>query len=339
LCKFNERVSQIACSGRSVADGFWLARRLAWPVLGYTAQVYPAPRRAAFISQLAVQRLAHLPHHGVPPALLRSLPTVGDLELLPLDVFISASRALASARLAPLASAMLMRLRSEVSISVLRPLCSLGPSGGVCPNFLFQPLGWDGAALAAHVDAARVILDCALASFAQRGRIQTGLAPRRNGRTISTAEVARSLEPCLSSAALGALLCRRVKLWLPERLVPRELAILATGFVAILASSPAPARWAALKFLCNSWTLGHRFSGVAPPCPACGAPSGERLQHLVLCRAFWAPLLASRPELRSATFASLALAEHSPGSLRLAYAALAEPSAAAWPLRVRAARP
>ena len=326
--KLAERVSQIACSGRSVADGLWLARRLAWPVLGYTAQIYPAPRRAAFTSQLAVQRLAHLPHHGVPPALLRSLPTVGDLELLPLDLYISASRALASDRLAPIASAMLARLNRVVVASVLRPLGSLSSSGGVCPNFLFQPLGWDGAALALHVDAARGMMACALATF----------VPRRNGHTIRTADIARSLEPCLSSAALGALLDARVRLWLPVRLVPRDLANLASAFVNLLAKSPAPARWATLKFLCNAWTLGHRFGGVTPPCPACGFPAGERLQHLVSCRAFWAPLLAQRPELRSATFATLALAAHSPASLRLAFAALAVPSSAAWPLRVRAAR-
>ena len=61
-------------------------------------------------------------------------------------------------------------------------------------------------------------------------------------------------------------------------------------------------------------------------------------KHLVLWRAFWAPLLVTRPEMRSATFAALALSEYSPGLMRLAFAALAEPSAAAWPLRVRAAR-
>ena len=328
MSKQAERMSQIACSGRSVADGLWLARRLAWPVLGYTAQIYPAPRRAAFTSQLAVQRIAHLPHHGVPPALLRSLPTVGDLELLPLDLFVCASRALASARLAPIASAMLARMHRVVAASVLRPLGSLSSSGGIRSNFLFQPLGWDGAALAMHVDEARGMMACALASF----------TPRRIGRAITTADVARSLEPCLSSVALGALLGERVKLWLPARLVPRELALLAAGFVILLAKSPAPARWAALKFLCNAWTLGHRFGGVTPPCPACGFPLGERLQHIVACRAFWAPILAMRPELSSATFAALALAEHSPKSFRLAFAALATPGCAAWPLRVRAAR-
>jgi hypothetical protein len=329
MCKFAERVSQISCSGRSVADGLWLARRLAWPVLGYIAQVYPAPRRAAFSGQLAVQRIAHLPHHGVPPALLRSLPTVGDLELLPLDLFITASRALASARLAPIASAMLTRLHNAVVASELRPLSSLDSSGGLRPNFPFQPLGWDGAALAFHVGEAREILAHALVS----------VAPRRAGRALSAADVARVLEPRLSSAALGALLGDRVRLWLPARFVPRELASLAAEFVNCLAKSSSPARWAALKFLCNAWTLSHRFGGACPPCPACGFPSGERLQHLVACRAFWAPILAMRPELATATFASLALGAHSPNTLRLAFAALAEPSAAAWPLRVRAARP
>jgi hypothetical protein len=322
------RVSQIASSGRSVADGLWLTRRLAWPVLGYTAQVYPAPQNVAFISQLAVQKVAHLPHHGVPPALLRSLPTVGDLELLPLDLYITASRALASARLAPLASAMMSRLQVAATISELRPLNSVSSSGGLRSGFDFRPLGWDGAALALHVVEARDVL--------ARARLSLSGVARRKDRALTLAEVARALEPRLSAASLGALLCERVRLWLPPRFLPSELASRATVFVGILAKCSPPERWASLKFLCNAWTLDHRYGGSVPPCPACGCLLGERLQHIVACRAFWAPVLALRPELASATFAELALGAGSPKALRRAYAALASPSLAAWRVRVRA---
>jgi hypothetical protein len=296
-------------------------------VLGYSAQVFPAPRSMAFSSQLAAQRLAHLPHHGVPPALLRSLPTVGDLELLPLDLYVTASRALASARLAPMASDMLVHLQAAAARSELRPLCSLGPSGGLAAGFAFQPFGWDGGALASHVDAARNILASA----------RDVVAPRREGRALSAAAVARVLEPCLSAASLGGLLAERIRLWLPPRLVPFGLVSLVTGYVSVLAKAPAPERWAALKFLCNSWTLAHRFGGRTPPCPACGLVSGERLQHLVACRAFWAPVLAAHRDLASATFAALALGSHSPRSMLRAFRALSTPSSASWHLRVQAA--
>ena len=308
--------------------GSGLTRRLAWPVLGYTAQVHPTPRGVAFVSQLAVQKVAHLPHHGVPPALLRSLPTVGDLELLPLDLFITASRALASARLAPIASAMMSRLRVAATRSDWRPLSSLGASGGLSSDFNFQPDGWDGAALALHVVEARDLL--------ARAQLSVPVDARRTGRALSTTDVARTLEPRLCAAALGALLCARVRLWLPARLVPRELASRITDFVGILVKCSAPERWAALKFLCNAWTLDHRFGGSVPPCPACGCVLGARLQHIVACRAFWAPVLALRPELASATFAELALGAGSPKALRRAYAALASPSLADWRIRVRA---
>ena len=101
--KLDERIRRIACSGRSVAEGLWHAKRLAIPVVGYVAQIYPAPPKAAFRSQLALQRIMHLPHHGLPPALLRSLPSLGDPEFLPQDLHIEATRALASNRLFPIA--------------------------------------------------------------------------------------------------------------------------------------------------------------------------------------------------------------------------------------------
>ena len=326
LCKLGLRVSQIAGAGRSVADGLWLARRLAWPVLGYTAQVYPAPPNAAFASQLAVQRVAHLPHHGVPPALLRSLPTVGDLELLPLDLYIVASRALASTRLAPLASAMLAHLRVAATESVLRPLNSVSSSGGLRSGFVFQPVGWDGGALASHVVEACGVL--------ARARLSLSAAERRKGRAPSLAEVARAIEPCLGVAALGTLLGERVRLWLPPRFLPRELASSTAAFVGVLAKCSSPERWASLKFLCNAWTLAHRFGGSVPPCPACGCVLGERLQHIVACRAFWAPIFHASPEFASATFAELALSASSPKALHRAFAALASPSRAAWGVRV-----
>ena len=77
------------------------------------------------MSQLALQRIMHLPHHGLPPALLRSRPSLGDTEYLPLDVHISATRALASVRLFPIAQAMFEYLHREVARSGFRPLESL----------------------------------------------------------------------------------------------------------------------------------------------------------------------------------------------------------------------
>ena len=287
-------------------------------------QVYPSPRGAAFISQLAIQRIAHLPHHGVPPLLLRSLPSVGELELLPIDLFVMAARALASARLATVASAMLERLQKAAASSELRPLSSLSTSGGLRAGFVYQP--GDGAAIASHVVEAHGLLV----------RAREFTAPRRKGRVLTTAEVARFLEPHISAAALGKLICDRIRLWLPRRLVPSALAPLVVEFLGVLINSSAPERWSTLKFVCNAWTLDHRFGGSTPPCPACGLLLGSRLQHLVSCRAFWAPVLTSRPELASASFAALALSGHSPKSLHRAFVALASPSCAAWRLRVRA---
>ena len=61
-------------------------------------------------SQLAIQRPAHLPHHGVPPCILRSLQTIGVVDLLPIDLYIDAVGAIASARFFPIAELMLARV-------------------------------------------------------------------------------------------------------------------------------------------------------------------------------------------------------------------------------------
>ena len=101
----------------------------------------------------------HLPHHGLPPALLRTLPSFGDPEVLPLDVHIDATRALAVNRLFPIAKIMIDHLHRIVEPSELRPLGSLSQTGSSRLGFTLQPAGWDGGAFARHVlDAHEVLL-------------------------------------------------------------------------------------------------------------------------------------------------------------------------------------
>jgi hypothetical protein len=88
---------QVAYAGPSSRQGACLA------CVGILAQLYPPPEHAEKVNKLVIQKLLHLPHHGLPPPVLRSLGTFGLIDLLPLDVFIEASSVLADTRLGEVA--------------------------------------------------------------------------------------------------------------------------------------------------------------------------------------------------------------------------------------------
>ena len=167
--KCKQRILEVSGSGRSTAQGLVLARSLAWPVLGYVAQLLPAPRDAARTSKLFVQRLLHLPHHGLPPLLLRSLGTVGIVDIIPIDLYITATRVLAAVRLAPDAVRLRALLRGVAERSELCPLGSLTSGGRLPADFVLRPLGWDGGALVSSVCEAKRMLG-ALPVFSEQAK-------------------------------------------------------------------------------------------------------------------------------------------------------------------------
>ena len=119
-----------------------------------------------------------------------------------------------------LASATELRdvLRASASASLLLPLGSLRAHGRLCESFVVTPIGWEGDAKGKEI------------------------------KKLITALVARFVEPLLDDGALGSVLARRVRLWLPAALIPGELDALSTNCIGTLRGASNAARVAATRF-------------------------------------------------------------------------------------------
>lgn len=266
LARYRQRVSELVLGRLAPSLGVRLHDERAAPVLGYIAQLVPAPRAMGALAAAVVEWLWHVPHRSLPRDALPPLRLLG--APLPRDL---------AGGLREIYGAAARRLEAKVA-TAHRALSAARDEFGSLASLAD---GWGGAEApmwrsAALVDGLRAALD----------------APQPDGRAGGTKAETKKLWAAAGKAArrgrigpvhpaqeeAAAALLPRLRRWLAILEVPlpslhSEAARALRALVGV-----APAIWVAvLKTWTDGWATSHRRGKSVVSCIFCGRSGGDRV--------------------------------------------------------------